>query len=448
MKNNNIYTVFFVAILCVACAGLMAYVNNTSYEDILLNMEAARKKAALEALDMVGETTYSTKRAERDALAAMYDEFLQEESLGELTILECIKGPKMGAFVTEVSGPLRNGPMRAYLAFSDEKAKTAIGFRVFEHAETGGLGAKIEDKKFVDQFNNLQLHNDTDVPGISIVKGSASGKNEVQGISGATATMINLGKNINATITSVRAGGIDLSKMESILFYDFSKPEEPEGNRNTKWSLQGMTKPTIAYPDNIKPEQEKLMRKKDWRPPVFWVTKGAKNVAKGKPVISNKTPMGTGKLTAVTDGKIACDTLEKVFMLTDDAAEGYGDDEIPSVTVDLGKEYKVEGVCVWHNYQRPIVYEGVVVLVSTDKDFPNDPAKTKIVYNNDYNDDVELGAGKNELFPASMMGEMVRVGKLGTGRKVRYVRVYTYGVLNDFSSYPAFLEVAVYAQPK
>ena len=237
MKNNNIYTVFFVAILCVACAGLMAYVNNTSYEDILLNMEAARKKAALEALDMVGETTYSTKRAERDALAAMYDEFLQEESLGELTILECIKGPKMGAFVTEVSGPLRNGPMRAYLAFSDEKAKTAIGFRVFEHAETGGLGAKIEDKKFVDQFNNLQLHNDTDVPGISIVKGSASGKNEVQGISGATATMINLGKNINATITSVRAGGIDLSKMESILFYDFSKPEEPEGNRNTKWSL-------------------------------------------------------------------------------------------------------------------------------------------------------------------------------------------------------------------
>ena len=209
-----------------------------------------------------------------------------------------------------------------------------------------------------------------------------------------------------------------------------------------------MTKPTIAYPDNIKPEQEKLMRKKDWRPPVFWVTKGAKNVAKGKPVISNKTPMGTGKLTAVTDGKIACDTLEKVFMLTDDAAEGYGDDEIPSVTVDLGKEYKVEGVCVWHNYQRPIVYEGVVVLVSTDKDFPNDPAKTKIVYNNDYNDDVELGAGKNELFPASMMGEMVRVGKLGTGRKVRYVRVYTYGVLNDFSSYPAFLEIGVYALPK
>ncbi|MBT3277808.1 MAG: hypothetical protein HN909_04160 [Phycisphaerales bacterium] len=242
-------------------------------------------------------------------------------------------------------------------------------------------------------------------------------------------------------------GDIDPDDLVELEF-DFFNFNRDEDWKHGPWHMEGVSRPTICYPDNIKPEQQKRMRPRAWRLPLMMVRKGVRNVARGKTSTANKKRMGLGKLTVLTNGAVACDTLEQVFMLTDEAAEGHDEDEIPAVTVDLGAEYDVEAVCVWHNYRRPIIYEGVVVQVSTDKNFPDDPAKTQIIFNNDYHDDVGFGKGEDLLYCASMYGELMRAGPMGKGRKARYVRVYTYGVLNDFSSYPAFLEIGVYALPK
>ncbi len=435
MKNSNIYTVIFVAVLCTVCAGLMALVNNELGADIQANREYARIRAAVQALDLLAGTTHATSEAERAATKEAYKNFLTPGKFGSLDVLRCSKPGMDKAFVVEVNAILRNGPMRAYMAFENEDGKKALGFRVFAHQETGGLGAKIAtDEEWIQQFSGLQLH-EGGSPGISIVKAGSekSAPNVIDAITNASQTMLSLGKALNLTIASVSARGVDASNFVELVFYE-----------GTPCAVQGIIKATVAYPDNITPEQKSHLRKADYRRPAFMVRKGIRNVAMGKPVVANKEAFGD--LKTVTDGSIDCSTTDMVLKLTGDPAEGADEDEAPAVTVDLGKEYDVEAICVWHNYKRPIVFENIVVQVSAEKNFPE--GKTTTIFNNDYEDMLGFGEGEDMLFPASVWGELIRVGAMGKGQKVRYVRVYTEGVLNDLSSMPAFLEVGVYARPK
>ncbi len=223
---------------------------------------------------------------------------------------------------------------------------------------------------------------------------------------------------------------------EFLIWVGISDPPAPTYDSVTRPS------PLVAYPDNIKPEQMPYLRLRGTGRPPLMVRKGVVNVAAGKLATSNKITFG--KIDTLTDGNIECATTDLVLKLTAEPAAGFDEDESSWVTVDLGREYDVEAICVWHNYKRPTIYEGVIVQISTDKDFT--AAKTETVFNNDYEDMAYLGAGRNKLYPASFRGELIRVGAMGVGRRARYVRVYTDGVLNDFASMPAFLEIGVYAR--
>lgn len=457
MKNNNIYTVIFVAVLCSVCAGLMALAYNELGDDIQANREYARIRAAVQALDLLAGQTHATPEAERAATKEAY-KTLKPGKLGTLDVLRRADG----AFVVEVKAVLRNGPMRAYMAFADDSGKKCLGFRVFAHQETGGLGAEIAtNEEWIRQFSGLQLYEGKNT-GMTILLKAGEVKtapNMISGVTGASQTMRALGEALNLKIAAVADGGADYSQLVKLVFYKYIfdnhenatdyKPKTKEykckpGGKPNIWTFDGMTVASPDYPKNIKDEQWPHIRGKKFSRGAFWVRTGVVNVAKGKPVFATKESFGD--ITSVVDGDINCLTSDRVFKLSMDAAEGFDENAPMAVIVDLGKEYDVEGICVWHNYRRPTIYEQVVIQVSTDRDFPE--GKTKTLFNNDFDDMYGFGEGTDLLFPASVWGELVRVGKKGTGLKARYVRVCTEGILNDFSSLPAFLEVGVYARPE
>ena len=221
-------------------------------------------------------------------------------------------------------------------------------------------------------------------------------------------------------------------------------PWAMEGSYGSLFGFDGMSRATVCYPRNIRREQWKHLRDKTKRLPPMFIRKAARNVALGKPVTATRVPFG--KMQTLTDGDIHCISADYVFSLTAEEAEGYDIDSPSAIMIDLGSEYDVEAIAVWHNYKRPVIYEGVIVQVSTDKDFA--PGKTTTIFNNDYDDFAGFGEGKDKLYPASVYGELIRAGHVAKGLKARYVRVITEGVLNDISSPPAFLEVGVYALPK
>ncbi|MGB3194158.1 MAG: hypothetical protein WBC39_02570, partial [Phycisphaerae bacterium] len=174
------------------------------------------------------------------------------------------------------------------------------------------------------------------------------------------------------------------------------------------------------------PRIEKLSNEP--RPP-FMALKGTTNVALGKPVSGSDEEPIIGELKYITDGD-------------KEASEGGYVELSPDkqhVQIDLGAEYNIYAIVVWHYYKVPRVYHDIVVQVCLAPDFLADAVT---VYNNDYDNSagLGLGEGKKERIETNE-GHLID----SKGVKGRYVRLYSNGnTTNDLNHY---IEVEVYGKP-
>lgn len=65
---------------------------------------------------------------------------------------------------------------------------TVRGLTFYEHKETPGLGAKVDSDAWKAQWSGKQARDDSGQVAVRVVKGRASGSNEIDGLSGATLT--------------------------------------------------------------------------------------------------------------------------------------------------------------------------------------------------------------------------------------------------------------------
>ena len=160
--------------------------------------------------------------------------------------------------------------------------------------------------------------------------------------------------------------------------------------------------------------------------PPFYAPRNVQNVALHKTVTSSDPALITGELKMITDGD-------------KEAQEGSFVELRPGrqwVQVDLGKEYPVYAVAVWHYHLDARVYHDVVVQLSDDADFV---ANVRTVYNDDQDNSSGLGLGKDREYFETFRGRVIDC----KGQKARYVRCYSKGsTADDFNHYT---EIEVYA---
>ena len=83
--------------------------------------------------------------------------------------------------------------MYGYVALESD-ANTIVGLRFYQHGETPGLGAEIDNPKWQDLWSGKKIYSDAGEPLIEVVKGPvlsasrSSAVHQVDGISGATLT--------------------------------------------------------------------------------------------------------------------------------------------------------------------------------------------------------------------------------------------------------------------
>lgn len=157
------------------------------------------------------------------------------------------------------------------------------------------------------------------------------------------------------------------------------------------------------------------------------VPKGVTNVAAGKSVTSSVKPF-FGELSQVTDGnKEAFDS---------DAVEMKKGSQW--VQVDLGGEYAVYAIVMWHDHRYIQSMRDVILQVSDDPQFESGVVT---VYNNDSDDSSGRGVGTDREYFEMKFGRAVPV----KGLKCRYIRGYTKG--SNQSSLNCWQEIEVYALP-
>lgn len=126
-----------LAIICLIVAGVLGLVNYVTYEPIALRAQekafAARQEAFSEANEFV-------EMAEDSRVDACYEAYRDGDQVGyvvQLTVAGC------------------QGPIEIQAGFDMEGKIQSISCGGQKFAETSGLGARVKESKFRDQFAGL-----------------------------------------------------------------------------------------------------------------------------------------------------------------------------------------------------------------------------------------------------------------------------------------------------
>ncbi len=160
----------------------------------------------------------------------------------------------------------------------------------------------------------------------------------------------------------------------------------------------------------------------------IYVPAGCNNLlSKGAKVTSSDEEPIIGDLTLITDGvkEHGADTYVELGPMKQ------------WIQIDLGAEKTVYAVNVWHYHGEGRVYRNVVIQISNDPDFIDGVVT---VFNNDAEDVLKLGKGKDKEYIEDFEGRPVAVNAV----KGRYVRFYSNG--NTSNEMNHYTEAEVYGK--
>lgn len=162
--------------------------------------------------------------------------------------------------------------------------------------------------------------------------------------------------------------------------------------------------------------------------PDFMVPAGVANLALNKKVTSSSSDPIMGTLDLVTDGDKDGD--EGSYVELDPGKQW--------VQIDLEKEADIYAVIIWHFHSQARVYFDVVAQISDDPKFEKG---VTTIFDNDFNNELGLGAGKDLNYIETYQGKLIDA----KGVKGRYVRLYSKG--NTTNKMNDYIEVEVWGKP-
>ena len=159
----------------------------------------------------------------------------------------------------------------------------------------------------------------------------------------------------------------------------------------------------------------------------FYVPRGTKNIARGKPVSASATPV-VGSLAQLTDGD-AHATDGSVVVLPDG---------LQWAQIDLEANMRLRAVRVWHNFWDYRHFRQVVVQVSDDPAFKQG---TRTLFNNATERTESFEAGRDPMYIEMPEGMTID----GEETVARYVRLYLRGSNQDGENH--YIEVQAWGEP-
>ncbi|MDO5733537.1 MAG: FMN-binding protein [Eubacteriales bacterium] len=181
MKKSYLYTIVFMFIISALFTLVLASANTALEERFNENALLAEEAALLEVFGL------STEGSQAD-LEARFAASIEAAQRGETEYFRLLEGGQVEAIALPFVGSGLWGTIRGWLAVdveSPEEAADGLSIRgiVFtEQNETPGLGGRIEEQWFKEQFRGLVYQ-----PGQSLDYGPNLGA-EIDAITGATQT--------------------------------------------------------------------------------------------------------------------------------------------------------------------------------------------------------------------------------------------------------------------
>ncbi len=197
-KKSPAYVLSFMAAICLVFGAGISGVNYATQGLLAKNAAMHRNRVLCRAFQL--EVAGSSAEAYQQAV----DASIQSSDAGGREIYTCsAPGKESVGFVAGGMGFWDR--IEAVVVLSPDLQRV-LNIQFLDQKETPGLGARVEEPWFTDQFKNLQIAWNAD-PGQRILVGtspSANAPNEVDAITGATQTSMALMRFLNDELALVR----------------------------------------------------------------------------------------------------------------------------------------------------------------------------------------------------------------------------------------------------
>lgn len=223
-KESKLYTIVYIIVLVVVVGSALAFTAISLKDRQTENADADKMRQILASVRV---------EAPADSIAEYYTEYITESYVVDLAG-EVVPGAdafavnvarqagepgserQLPVYVASVDGaakyilPLYGGglwgPIWGYISV-DADGSTIYGAYFAHQGETPGLGAKIAEPDFSDQFRGKQLFKNGEFMPVAVVKSGrhpAGGEDYVDGVSGGTITSKGVGAMIDNCLTPYR----------------------------------------------------------------------------------------------------------------------------------------------------------------------------------------------------------------------------------------------------
>lgn len=203
MTSKPWFNIVFMLIITAILIGALATVYEFTKPTIEANEELTFKEAYIYAFNLS-----SNREMSNDETESLFSERVEEKDLGEikLYVSKALDGSIESYGFTFEGGALW-GEVEGVLALSPDLS-TLIGIDFIEQNETPGLGGRIDEAFYKEQFRNIQLYEDGD----PLVYKTPSKEGQVDAITGATLTSNSIIRMLNLKIEEIKdsLGGVSL----------------------------------------------------------------------------------------------------------------------------------------------------------------------------------------------------------------------------------------------
>lgn len=158
-KDTMLYPILFMLVICIVFVGMLAVMYRSSegkiesqkldaYQKIVISLLADPLAEALEAKPLILINDYK----------ATYESYVKEIKISGLDkrVFTAVVEDSVLAYCVDISGKGLWGTMRALIALSPD-LKSLKGLAIYDQMETPGLGARIGEQWFLDQFSQIQV---------------------------------------------------------------------------------------------------------------------------------------------------------------------------------------------------------------------------------------------------------------------------------------------------
>jgi Na+-transporting NADH:ubiquinone oxidoreductase subunit C len=189
MKNSFIYPIIFMMAVTAIFIAILAGLNFVTADTISFNQESQLQQKILYIFDILPEGG-----TEKD-IERVFNDSVIEKEWGDLKGYALVEGGQEIGYAVPINGAGLWGSITGYVGLNKDYTEI-IGIEFVTQSETPGLGGRISENSYKDQYRGIDISGKTD----NFIISSPQPDSNVDAIAGATQTSAAVVKIVNENI--------------------------------------------------------------------------------------------------------------------------------------------------------------------------------------------------------------------------------------------------------